>query len=64
MRAGVWRHVKGQHYLVLGVADDSNNVDPHAEPQVVYVSLEAEGRHGRPMHIRSLSEFLERFEPT
>lgn len=58
---GVWRHAKGKHYLVLGLADDSNNDAPRAEPQVVYVSLEAEGRTGRPLHVRSLSEFLDRF---
>ena len=61
--AGVWRHSKGKHYLVIGVANDSNNVTPRTEMQVVYVSLEAEDRQGYPMHHRGLSEFLERFSP-
>jgi hypothetical protein len=62
---GVWRHVpSGHHYLVLGVATDSNNVDPRSEPQVIYVSLESDGRSGWPMHHRSLSEFDARFTPS
>lgn len=61
--SGIWRHVKGYHYLVLGLASDSNNVSPHAEPQVVYVSIDVGGRMSSPMHVRSLQEFLDRFEP-
>lgn len=61
--SGIWRHQKGHHYLVLGLASDSNNVAPHAEPQVVYVSLSPDGRTGLPMHVRSLREFLDRFDP-
>ena len=61
--SGIWRHAKGQQYLVIGVASDSNNVDPRAELQVVYVSLDAQGRSSWPMHARSLPEFLERFRP-
>jgi hypothetical protein len=67
---GVWRHKKsGTLYLVVGVADDSNNVNPHTHPQVVYVSLvwtEAAGANveGFPLHIRSWHEFVDNFEPT
>lgn len=61
--AGVWRHVKGHHYLVLGLAADSNNVDPREEPQVVYVSLEGFGLPGVRLRYRGFSEFMERFEP-
>lgn len=60
---GIWRHTKGHEYLVLGLASDSNNADPREELQVVYVSLDSEGRTGPPMHVRSLPEFLERFTP-
>lgn len=63
--SGIWRHAKGPDYLVIGLASDSNNIDPYLEPQVVYVSLESSGRKASdlPMHIRRLSEFLERFTP-
>lgn len=61
--SGVWRHAKGAHYLVLGVAADSNNEEPRDEPQVVYVSLEGWGLPGSRMRYRSLSEFLDRFTP-
>ena len=60
--SGVWVHRKGKHYLVLGTARDENSLGAHAEPQVVYVSLEADPA-GPVMHTRSISEFLERFEP-
>jgi hypothetical protein len=63
IQAGVWRHVDGPHYLVLGIATDSNNIDPHPEPQVVYVSLEGWGRPGSRLRHRSLPEFLDRFTP-
>jgi hypothetical protein len=47
--AGVWRHYKGQEYLVLGLARD----DETDEPLVIYVRLYA--REGMPMSARKLS---------
>ena len=63
LACGVWRHAKGSHYLVLGIAADSNNVNPRDEDQVVYVSLEGWGLPGSRMRYRGVSEFLERFTP-
>ena len=62
IQSGIWLHKKGHRYLVVGLAWDSNNLRPREEPQVVYISLEGEGRTSGPMHHRSLSEFLERFQ--
>ena len=62
MPGTVWKHAKGKHYLVLGLADDANNEEPRPQPQVVYVALQADDFDKGPMWIRSLPEFLERFE--
>lgn len=49
---GVYRHFKGQHYLVLGLAHSAHN----DEVYVVYVPLYA--HPGAPMAIREVSDFL------
>ncbi len=51
---GVYRHYKGQHYLVLGVARHSET----EEAFVVYVRLYARG--GCPLWIRPLKFFTEK----
>jgi hypothetical protein len=54
LRCGVYRHYKGPHYLVLGVAR-------HSETEaafVVYVRLYARG--GCPLWIRPLENFTEK----
>jgi hypothetical protein len=48
---GVYRHYKGGHYLVLGVARHSET----EEPLVVYVRLYA--RTGCPLWVRPLANF-------
>ncbi len=49
---GVYRHYKGQDYLVLGVARHSET----EEPFVVYVRLYA--REGCPFWIRPYKDFI------
>jgi len=51
LSTGVYRHYKGQHYLVLGVAKHSET----EEDFVVYVRLYA--RTGGPFWIRPLANF-------
>jgi hypothetical protein len=53
VRSGVYRHYKGPHYLVLGVAMHADN----EELMVVYVRLYA--REGVPFFVRPLLSFLE-----
>lgn len=43
--AGVWRHWKGHHYLVLGYGHDSNR---EGRQVVVYVGLQLDGAHTGP----------------
>ncbi len=50
---GLYRHWKGDHYLVLFTAQDSNN-NADREPVVVYYSL---GRQG--FRVRRVKEFTE-----
>jgi hypothetical protein len=54
IRSGVYRHYKGQHYLVLGVARHSET----EEAFVVYVRLYPRG--GCPFWIRPLQNFTEK----
>jgi hypothetical protein len=55
LRAGVYRHYKGQVYLVLGYASDA---DYTGRDVVVYVGLELDGAQpGARMHVRTASEF-------
>ena len=51
IRAGVYQHYKGGHYLVLGLG----RCDENDEPVVVYVRLY--GRAGYPMSVRTLRDF-------
>lgn len=54
--AGVYRHYKGHHYLVLGFGHDSN-VD--GRNVVVYVGLELEGASRAPrMNVRTVEDFF------
>jgi hypothetical protein len=70
VRAGIWKHYKGQHYLVIGGGHDANADalydDPHQrDPEplgerevVVYIPLEMDGAHtGFRMAVRTLSDF-------
>jgi len=50
---GVWRHRKGEDYLVLGVAAD----DRGGEPRVIYVRLYS--REGLPVSARRFSVFTD-----
>jgi len=52
--AGVYRHYKGECYLVLGVARHSET----EEAMVVYVRLYARG--GCPLWVRPLKNFMEK----
>lgn len=53
VRSGIYRHYKGQQYLVLGVAMHADN----EELMVVYVRLYE--REGIPFFVRPLASFLE-----
>lgn len=50
---GLYQHYRGDLYILEGFATDSNNVDAHREPLVVYRSL----AH-RTLHVRRVSEFF------
>jgi hypothetical protein len=55
--AGIYRHYKGHYYLVLGYAQDSNEV---SRTVVVYVGLELDGATAdRPrMNVRTVEDFF------
>jgi len=56
LQAGIYRHYKGHHYLVLGRAADSSIP---GRSVVVYVGLELEGASPGPrMHVREYEEFF------
>lgn len=50
-RAGVHRHWKGRHYLVLGIAHDADG----GEDRVVYVPLYEVA--GAPLAVRRISDW-------
>lgn len=54
--AGIWRHYKGGHYQVLGIAAHSET----NEPMVVYVSLDGLHLPGPRMRVRPLSMWFDR----
>lgn len=55
VRAGIYRHYKGNLYLVQGVAQDSSIEDRLV---VVYVGLELDGASlGPRTHVREIVEF-------
>jgi len=56
---GIYRHWKGDHYLVLFGARDSNNT-ANREDLVVYMSLTAP--HAGAVNVRRLTEFTEEVE--
>lgn len=56
MRLGLYRHWKGNHYLAILTARDSNN-DANHEDVVVYVSLDAPCAGS--INVRRVAEFLE-----
>lgn len=61
LRAGVYRHYKGHHYLVLGYAHDANH---EGRSVVVYVGLELDGaRHGERMAVRTVEDFFALVNP-
>lgn len=51
LQAGVYRHYKGHHYLVLGYAENASNGAEQQEPYVVYVGLQLDGQPS-PMRMR------------
>ena len=53
LTAGVYRHYKGPHYVVLGLAHDADG----GEDRVVYVPLYEVS--GAPLAVRTLSGFTE-----
>lgn len=56
LRAGIYRHYKGPHYLVLGYANDADVED---RVVVVYVGLQLDGAE-KPirMHVRAVEDFF------
>ena len=54
IRPGIWRHFKGNHYQVIGVAKHAESL----EPMVVYRALYGEGR----LWVRPASMWLETVE--
>ncbi|HSX02170.1 MAG TPA: DUF1653 domain-containing protein [Candidatus Saccharimonadia bacterium] len=55
--AGVYRHYKGQYYLVLGYGHDSNYAD---RTVVVYVGLQLEGAlpNAPRLNVRTVADFF------
>lgn len=61
LRAGVWRHYRGQMYLVLGYGHDANYADRDV---VVYVGLELNDQHTGPrLAIRTVADFFSWVNP-
>jgi len=60
MELGIYRHWKGDHYLVLFLARDSSNNAANHEDVVIYVSLDPP-RAGN-INARRKTEFLEEVE--
>jgi hypothetical protein len=58
LHAGVWRHWKGQDYLVLGLAHDA---DDETRTVVVYVPLY--DVPGPRLAVRTVEGFLEEVSP-
>ena len=58
LQAGVWRHWKGQEYLVLGLGHDADDPD---RTVVVYVPLYAVP--GPRLAVRTVEAFLGDVEP-
>jgi hypothetical protein len=56
LRAGVYEHYKGGHYLVLG----GGRYDPTDEEVVVYIRLYR--RDGWPLSVRPRSDFFAKVE--
>ena len=54
LRAGVYRHYKGDHYLVIGVARD-DSFEENERLLVIYSRLYR--RRGVPLCVRSVDEF-------
>jgi hypothetical protein len=59
MQLGIYRHYKGNNYIVLFIARDSNN-QANRQDTVVYMSLDPP--YAGSMNTRWLSEFLEDVE--
>ena len=63
LSAGVYRHWRGHHYLVLGYAQDSTNGVDDDMPFVVYVGLQLDGTPSpMRMRVRRAIEFFENVE--
>lgn len=61
LQAGVYRHYKGHHYLVLGYGHDANDADREV---VVYVGLELDGaKQGPRLAVRTADDFLADVDP-
>lgn len=59
VESGIWRHYKGGHYQVLGIAAHSET----DELMVVYVSLDGINLPGPRMRVRPLSMWFDRVMP-
>lgn len=56
LRAGVYRHYKGPHYLVLGYGHDANR---DGRQVVVYIGLQLDGAHsGARLAVRDVADFF------
>ncbi|HUD06395.1 MAG TPA: DUF1653 domain-containing protein [Candidatus Saccharimonadales bacterium] len=61
-KAGVYRHYKGPHYLVLGIAHDSNYEDRIV---VVYIGLELDlAKEGPRLATRTYEDFYAWVDPS
>jgi hypothetical protein len=56
IRSGVWRHYSGKHYLVLGVARNTET----DEELVIYIPLYEHSNGGRPLQARPASMWREK----
>lgn len=62
LRAGVYRHYKGPHYLVLGYGHDANQEGRNV---VIYVGLELDGaKQGARLAARDVADFFAVVDPT
>ncbi|MFL6110761.1 MAG: DUF1653 domain-containing protein [Catenulispora sp.] len=59
--AGIYRHYKGHHYLVLGYGHDANH---DGRQVVVYVGLELDGaKPGGRLAVRDVDDFFAIVDP-
>jgi hypothetical protein len=61
-KAGVYKHYKGQHYMVYGLGHDSNYDD---RAVVLYIGLELDSSHAGPRWaVRTYEDFYALVDPS